>query len=435
MVALCGGPTAAAAQMIVGPPGAVGGVLGGHRPVDPNRNAQSLDATFDLGGGYDRDPNVVLDVPGAADLSRWYAGTFSAAGRYRAGSIRRQIEARGRGYVNYQSNANDSLIGGEAVVDGTMRFGPRRLNMLSLNAQSAWEPGWIFGALGPTLAPGTDTSSIGVAPPQGVFEQRWLVVGGSGRYEHHWNLRQFSTVEVDVRNVRPVQGAGLDSDTQTASYEHDWTVVRGFSLIGGYRISQNSQRADGTSLPTVRFQTLDGGVRFERPLPRARHYGVTVRAGATRLFDSDATAGADLLYPSFSALADLTPARSWTISAQVSHAVMVLAGISAAPVANDAVELTITGTPTRRMRYSVSGSVARAQFLARETDSRNVTDVTGVSAELRYAISTWSAVFGSYGYYDHQIDDPSLVSGFPTRYARHSARVGLTLWLPMYGSF
>jgi hypothetical protein len=65
-----------------------------------------------------------------------------------------------------------------------------------------------------------------------------------------------------------------------------------------------------------------------------------------------------------------------------------------------------------------------------------VTDVAGATGEIRFALSNWSAIFGSYAFYHHRIEDPSLLAtGLPPEYDRHSARIGVSIWLPLYGAF
>jgi hypothetical protein len=110
--------------------------------------------------------------------------------------------------------------------------------------------------------------------------------------------------------------------------------------------------------------------------------------------------------------------------------------VSALPVLNDNVGVTLSGTPTRTLNYVLSVSAARGETIGVDPTAPNDTEVTGASGALRYALANWSAFFVSYGFYHHRIEDPSaVVSGFPSRYDRHSVRVGMTFWVPMYGAF
>ena len=115
---------------------------------------------------------------------------------------------------------------------------------------------------------------------------------------------------------------------------------------------------------------------------------------------------------------------------------VLLAGVSAVPVLNNNLEVTVNGTPTSKLRYSVYGSLSRAEFLTPDVNRANSTDVAGGRLELRYALKNWAAIFTTYAYYHHRIEDPQLTaSGFPPRYDRHSVRVGMTIWAPLFGTF
>lgn len=429
---------AAEAQLIDGPPGAVGGVFGGHRPTDPNRDAQSFDASLDISGGYDRDPNAfaldpAFDLP---DLTRWYASTGSVGARYRAGSIRRSMEARVRGTFNYQSNTADTIYGAEGIVSGTMRLGRRRLNQLSLRFESTYEPGWVFGAFGPLLGPGPDDPRIGVAPPQGIVEQRWLGLAASAGYEHSWNVAQTTTLQYDNRRVRQAQGAGQDGDWQSILLDHSWRTGGGLSVIGGYRFDETHQQNDTDELAPIRYQTVDAGFRVEKRMSPTRRYGITFRGGVTRLMTTVATTSGRSLEPALAASAEFATSRFWSLSTDLSRRVSVLAGLSPLPVLNNNVNVVFNGTPSRKLRYAIAASLARANTVTTDPLLQNVTDVAGTTLEFQYGLASWSALFGSYSFYHHRVEDPTLVaSGFPPRYDRHSVRVGFSFWVPLYGAF
>ncbi len=425
------------AQLVEGPVGAIGGLFGGHHSVDPNRDSQSLETTFDLSGGYDRDPNLFILTPdeSGTDLTRWYAGTAGATARYRVGSLKRNLDASGRAYMNYRSNAGGSLVGGDANLNGIARFGARRLNVLTTELQSSYEPGWVFGAFGPSVT-GPADPGIGIAPPTGVFEQRWLILSGNLAYQHHWNTAQNTTLTYNNRRLRPIEGAGLESDMQLGNLIHSWVMSPRFSLFGSYQYDRNVQRDEDADIPAVEYQTASGGIRYEKRLSPIRRYSIALSGGVTALVDSPATQDVETSFPVATAALEYVPSRRFSLSGEYTRGVVVLAGVSAVPALNHNVELTLNGTPTNRLRYSVYTSLSRAQFVTPDTARESSTDIAGGRVELRYAVKNWLAVFTSYGFYNHRIDDPMLVAtGFPSRYDRHSVRVGLTLWAPLYGTF
>ena len=429
-VAAWGSP--AYAQMVDGPVGAVGGVFGGRRPTPPNKASQRLDINFDLSGGYERNPNSLFGTTPTTSTG-WYATTASTGLRHRLGSSRRSIETRGRGYFNYQSDVADSLIGGEATVNMTTQLDQRGRNRISAVLESAYEPGWALGTLqsGAPLT-GVDTT-LGVAPPQGIVEQRWLVFGGTASYDHQ-TRSQATRVQYDTRRQRPIEGAGFDSDSQMASIDQSFTLNQAFSLTGTYRINETrNEQAVGLPSAPSRFHTGEMGFRYQRRLSVRRTLGFSVKGGATQVFANAADGGADSVQPSFAGSVDLV-SRSWSLSANGSHGVAVLGGIIAVPVISDGLVLSLQTSPTRKIKTSIFGSATRSSTFG--AAGAQVMDVAGGTAEVRYAIAPWAATFASYGYYRHYVDDATWVAnGFPTQYQRSSVRVGVTLWIPLYGAF
>lgn len=427
------------AQLIEGPQGAVGGLFGGRRPVDPNRLSHVFDATFDLGGGYDREPNGLLIAPptdGDDVETSWFATTGSAAARYRAGYSRRSFETRGRGFFNYQTNVADSLIGGEALVNATTRFGRRNLNQLSAQLQASYEPAWGLGALS-LEGVGTPDPTLGLAPPQGIIEQRWLVLGGTVAYDHHWNPRQQTTLQYNQLRVRPLTGvSGLDSDGQFIQVEQRWSVRPNLNLLGAYRYDQNTQGVEEVEAPSVKYQTLEGGLHAIRRLSSTRSIGLALRGGVARLMESAVTSDSPLLHPVATATIDYAASRRWTLSAEASREVTLLAGISPVPVLSDTVSVNLLGAASRKLRFSVYGSYARAVSVSDDVSLESRTEVAGATTEVRYALATSLGLFASYGFYHHRLEGDTVTApGFPSRYDRQSARIGLTLWLPLYGAF
>jgi hypothetical protein len=430
-VAAWGSP--AYAQLVDGPIGAAGGIFGGRRPVPPNKASQRLDINFDLSGGYERNPDSLLGTGTPASTSSWFATTASAGVRHRVGSNKRALETRGRGYFNYQSDLADSLIGGETTINVSTQLDGRGTNRLSAVLQGAYEPGWALGPLqsGAPLTGGETT--LGVAPPQGIIEQRWLVLGGTASYDRQ-TRRQSTRLQYDTRRLRPIEGSGFDSDSQMASVDQSWTLNQAFALTGAYRINQtqNEQTVGVPNQPT-RYQTGEVGFRYQRRLSVRRTMSFSLRGGATQVFDNLADGGADSVQSSFGGTADLV-SRAWSLSASLNRGVSVLGGIIAVPVINDGLVLSLQTSPTRKLKTSVFGSLTRSSTFG--TTGGQVMDVAGGSVELRYAIAPWAATFASYGYYRHSVDDPTWVAnGFPTQYQRSSVRVGVTLWIPLYGAF
>jgi hypothetical protein len=85
----------------------------------------------------------------------------------------------------------------------------------------------------------------------------------------------------------------------------------------------------------------------------------------------------------------------------------------------------------QRVSVGVSGAISRGAGLATDTGSF---EATGATAQVQYAVARWCGLFVGYNFYRHRLlEISSTPTGYPARYDRHSVRVGLSFWLPLYG--
>jgi hypothetical protein len=111
----------------------------------------------------------------------------------------------------------------------------------------------------------------------------------------------------------------------------------------------------------------------------------------------------------------------------------VLGGVTAAPFTTDQASLGLSGAFGPRLRLALSGSYGRG---AGVVDDTNSFEVLSGSAHVQYGLARCCALFSSYSYYEHQLTDVTgLPEGFLGRFERHAVRVGITVWLPLYGTF
>ena len=447
MLAIASVVTPAYAQMVDGPPGSTGGLFGGRHALNPNRSAQSLEMNLDLSGGYDRDPNgFPLDstLEGVTNRTGWSAGQALLSSNYRVGHIRRSLDARARGNVNYQGNTRTPLKGGGTSLNGVMRFGRRNLDQWLGSAEASYEPGWVFGAVNPTLPSDRATAALDLVPENGVIEQRWFTVSGTSSYQHYWGSRLQTNMLAGAGRVRPVGNAGLNSEWQNASITQSWAVRSGFDLTGSYRFDRSLQ-TDDTRTPSegqpvfapepIQYQSANIGVRFGRRLSATRRLSLSLSGGATQLIPSGGSSvDGDVLHPSVAVSIELIPSRTWSVAVTGSRQVTVLSGVSASPMENSNVALNLSGTIARRLRLALTGSYMQGSTLA--GTASNVTTAIGGNLSMRYGFGRRFATFATYSYYHHELESGlPTAAGIPPLYDRQSARVGFTWWLPLYGSF
>ena len=103
------------------------------------------------------------------------------------------------------------------------------------------------------------------------------------------------------------------------------------------------------------------------------------------------------------------------------------------PFSSNAAVLSLNGVVARRMTLGASTSYSRGT--SRVSDTGGFTMVAA-DLQLRYGLSPRLGLLFRYNYADHRLSDVSVVSStFPNRFASNSFRVGITTWLPMFGSF
>ena len=123
---------------------------------------------------------------------------------------------------------------------------------------------------------------------------------------------------------------------------------------------------------------------------------------------------------------------TWGVSLSARRDVSVLNGLSAEPFESDAAIVAVDGSVKRRLLMSVTGGYTQGRSLARGGDYEQ----RMLDAQLRYAFGAHVGVVVLYSYSKHELRNVAIApSGFPAEFGRNSVRVGLTMWLPLYGSF
>ena len=91
--------------------------------------------------------------------------------------------------------------------------------------------------------------------------------------------------------------------------------------------------------------------------------------------------------------------------------------------------MSVAGGVTSRLRFSASGGYSAGEL----TRELNRTDNYTGSARLEFALTQIMALSGEYSYFRYRFDNTlGLPTGIQQRFDRRSARIGLTLWLPLF---
>ena len=242
-----------------------------------------------------------------------------------------------------------------------------------------------------------------------------------------------------LRPLLPICCGCSWDELSLACVEHP---IRQFDLQGSYRFDQSRQMDETASLPDgqpvvesgpTRYQTATIGVHLGRRLSAARRLSVSLSGGVTQLLSAGSASGEEF-HPAVSLSFEFIPARMWALSMMASQQVTVMAGVSASPVDNKNFALTLNGTVLRRLHLAVTGNYMKGTTLAGTAMSH--TAATGGNLGLQYGFKRSFGVYATYSYYHHRLENGlPTAAGIPPLYDRQSARVGFTLWLPLYGTF
>lgn len=427
---------AAQAQTLTNPPGTTRGLFGGDVQPNAARSTRQFTTWFDFGGGYD-DNRETSDTPAGADLDG-YASTVAGGFRYWQGRTTRSIESNGRLFRNAEGAAGTASVGGEVNLNGQVATGRR--GGLTMAIRAANDSAQLFGAFGSDFAsPGPAVDGeipvSDVRPPTGIVEERWYSLGGAATAFRNWTPRQRTDVQYSQIARRPVEGDGLRSDVGQAGVWHNWNYSPDAGLVFTYRLDRVGQDLTvEAEAPPIQTHTVEAGFRYARRLSPVRTVQFTITGGSTyvQAIDAELAELPSTVEPTASAVASYTLTRRWSLIANASRRVTVLAGVALEPFVNDVASLSVTGLLARRTTIIVSGVVSRGEALGRAPGSF---DATSTAVTLQQGFR-YGGVFVAYGRYEHRLRDLLGSPGnIAEQFDRRSVRGGLTIWLPLYGAF
>jgi hypothetical protein len=436
-------PCPAAAQLVQAPPGSSRGVFGIGGPVESGSPGLAL--TINLDGGYDDNSLTVTDTAPepVQPFESGFVTAASASLSYQRGQTDRYLLATGGGSVSHQQIAAGQdfyrLLRGEASLGAGTGLGQR--SGLTIGGGVSYEPTYLFGAFDSLVRnqgvpnPIEDTVSPSADPTASLTTQRWLTNRVAAGAYRNWTSRQRMTLEYESVWIQPVAGPGLQSRTDTVALTHAWDFhpTNGIDLT--YRFNRNAQTlADIIALP-LETHSAEARYRHDRRLSPNRTLFFMLGAGVTAVGSRsplDRSTFEDAV-PMFSGLAGLRFLPNWGVSLSARRDITVLYGLSTQPFASDVAMLSVDGVAWRRLFMSASGGYSRGQAPGSAVgDYRQ----TMVNAQMSYGFGARVGLVAAYAYRTHTFRDlTEAPSSFPPQYGRHSVRVGLTMWLPLYGSY
>jgi hypothetical protein len=410
------------------------GLFGGGRPPDPNRLGHQLSLNVNLLGGYDDITQVAGSADPNAPVQPRFTGStgFAEANlRYLLSKRERSFEVSGRGYLTSFSAGSPSL-GADVQLQAAAPMGRRariRASQAVRNAPylSLGEFGQLESVVGLGTLPQDD-------PTLGLAELRSWGLDSSVSVSRDWTTRQSMSASYALgRTDYPDETLGLDSRSQTGSVDYTWRYSRVSGLHGSYTAANTDfpgrENAESTT------HTMDGGLDYNRRLSPTRRVTVSGNGGAVYLRNISPTTGQLTGYwtPAARASVRLDVARSWVVNADFSRSVSVLDRISVQRFASNAFAARVGGLITNRLDASISGGFSQGRTAASESQSGEF-ESYNASAQFRLALARWGAATFAYNYYDYTLRNVFVLGGLPSHSTNNGFRVGISFFLPLYGS-
>lgn len=402
------------------------GLFGGS--ASDARNAQGLNLTGSLGGGYDidRNQNPPGFGTGTVPLRTGSYGIGAASLSYglQEGIVSGSLYASGR--ARYYPNVSDPII-------GTFAFGGNlavpigtRLSVDTTHSAGVFVRGADFfgnyGDLGNSGLAGADYT-LGAVTSVGRYASYRSSVGANAKATQH--LSFYGRYDYYANDLLQL-GAGTGRYNAIGwSGGVSYALLKTVSLRAGYT---RTQATTGAAAGQVDYgmRSFDGGVDFNKALSLTRRSTLTFSTGMSGIADQ---AGSVRYVFTGRALYIYELGRSWTLNGEVSRNTDFYAAF-AQPTIMDRGNVSVSGLLSRRMQVSTVMSLIKSEALAPVVVSGYTAGHTGVS--MKYALNRELALSADYSYYRYRFDDPALVPpGAFAQINRHSVRVSLDLWVPL----
>jgi hypothetical protein len=235
--------------------------------------------------------------------------------------------------------------------------------------------------------------------------------------------------------MRSFSPANLDVATQTAVIGHSWEFVRNMRLESSLTLSEQASQQPTGDRQGLDTQTAALGLEVRVPISRTRRLTFSGNGGATRVQTLSAVTNAPIDYttPSYAGSIRMDLGRTWAMSADFNRMVQMLEGLTLQSFVTTTASVWGGGSVGRRSVLSFTGLYSDG--IAHPGESGTY-DSFGAIAQWQFRISQCCSVITNYSRYQHTLSEVASVPiGFPRNTTNNSVRVGLTLWLPLFGTF
>jgi hypothetical protein len=438
VIVVCATAADAHAQGVQRPTRPYRGLFGGGPAPDPNRTRQELTLSGDFSVGYDTWLMPGGSV-GAVDLTteqQHGRGAIGSVGlSYMRGRTQRSISIDGNARANGYSGIDaPSTVAGDLQFAAETRAG--RTTQVRFSQDLRYEPTLVLGdASSPDWA-GDASLPPPIIVPSNYLEQRSWSATSSASFDKRWSARHTTQISGAYSRIEYLDDIGNDSRAVFADAMYAWTLSRSSSLQAHYLITDSDLRGtDGFTTP-VRDQIVEVTVAYDRRLSSTRRLTLSGGGGGTYVSTVAAADRSSLAYwmPSGRGSASLDVGRSWALSGSYGRSATVLQGVSLTSFATDSASVNVTGLVNRRIETAISANYSTGRSGGAGTQGR-YENYSGALQAL-YAISRWCAVSVNYDYFVYRFRNiVDLPTSVPPYYDRQAIRGGITISLPLYGTY
>lgn len=437
-IVLCVGSSHANGQTVQRPTRPYRGLFGGGPPPDPNRSRQELTLNGALSVGHDTWLSPGGSVGPVDPTSEQHSGqgvTGDVGLSYRRGRTQHEVTIDGNLRAAGYSGINAApTVAADVEVGADTSVG--RNTQLHVGQDLRYEPTLVLGQAGSAVGDAGISAPPTANVPSNYLEQRSWSATSAVSLEKRWTTRHTTHVSAAYSQIKYLDDIGNNSNTVFANAMYSWTVSRSSSVRSLYSFVDSELRgSDGLTTP-LRNQNVEAIVAYNRRLSPTRRLSLTAGGGGTYVSTLNAADRSTLDYwmPSGSGSASLDVGRSWALSGNYRRGVSVLQGVSLTSFATDTAGLSVTGLVNRRIEAAISANYSNGQSGGVETQGR-FENYSGTLQAL-FAISRCCAASVNYDYFVYKFKDiVDLPDGFPAGYDRQAIRVGITISLPLYGTY
>jgi hypothetical protein len=408
-------------------PRATVGIFGGRRSSTGD-DRQELSTTINVLGSYDTSLGAQGEVTAFSQSGT--TGTVATDVSYQLLRGLDSITGSASGFLNtYQGVDVEPMVGGTGDLRAVKGLGEH--TRLNGGVSLSYRPTFTFNgaavAPGESLGPGTD-------PATGILEMQSLSTSGQAGLSHEWNRGHRTTATV-THSRQHHTATDLDVRTTGLALGQRVSLTRTVGLQLGYGFNEQATTDRvGTRRPQESHYASFGG---EYRLQVSRSRLVTFSGGPAIVRVSAISSITDLPFeyysPSGYATVRMDLARTWSVAANFNRQSTMLEGLTPQSFLTSSLSLSAGGGVTSRAEVAVSASYSEGA--PHEGDQGSFSGASG-TVQLQYNLARWGGLVTNYSYYRHELRDiTSLPAGFPSLFDRHSFRVGMTVWLPLFGSF